>query len=173
MSSLDWFPTLVAAAGDTSIVDELLKGKQFGDSTYWAHLDGYNQINLITGKGSSNRHEIWYFAEANLGAVRIDDFKYVFLDQPQGWFGPKVELDWPQIYNLRLDPFECASVNQAPPSIMQFYAQNFWRFVYAQKEVAKLGQTFIDFPPQQQPSSFNIEQIRNKIQKAIANKMSN
>ncbi len=43
ISSLDWFPTFVAAAGNPNIKEELLKGKQIGDRTYKNHLDGYNQ----------------------------------------------------------------------------------------------------------------------------------
>ena len=70
MSGLDWFPTLVAAAGDPNIVDELKAGKQLGDMTYKVHLDGYNQMDLITGKGPSTRHEIFYFTEGTLSAVR-------------------------------------------------------------------------------------------------------
>ncbi len=77
-SGLDWFPTFVAAAGNPNIVDELKKGKQLGDRTYKVHLDGYNQLDLITGKGPSNRHEIFYFAEGTLGAVRVNDYKYRF-----------------------------------------------------------------------------------------------
>jgi hypothetical protein len=29
----------------------LRKGKQLGDKTYKVYLDGYNQMDLITGKG--------------------------------------------------------------------------------------------------------------------------
>ncbi len=61
-SGLDWFPTLTAAAGNPNITDELLKGVQLGDRTYKNHLDGYNQLDLLTGKGPSKRHELWYFA---------------------------------------------------------------------------------------------------------------
>src|SRR5215813_10579790 len=78
ISGLDWFPTFVAAAGNPNIADELKRGKQLGDQTYKVHLDGYDQTDLITGKGPSKRHEIFYFAETTLGAVRIDDFKYRF-----------------------------------------------------------------------------------------------
>jgi hypothetical protein len=70
------------------------------------HLDGYNQMDLITGKGPSNRHEIFYFAESTLGAVRVNDYKYRFIDQPGGWLGGTVKVDWPILVNLRLDPFE-------------------------------------------------------------------
>ena len=106
ISGLDWFPTLVAAAGNPNIKEELLKGKKIGDRTYKNHLDSYNQMDMITGKGPSKRHEIFYFGESTLGAVRIDDFKYRFIDQPKGWLGAKVHLDVPTLTNLRLDPFE-------------------------------------------------------------------
>ena len=71
-SGLDWFPTFVAAAGDPNIADELKQGKQLGDRTYKVHLDGYDQTALLTGKGPSSRHEIFYFAErhARRGARR-------------------------------------------------------------------------------------------------------
>src|SRR6266849_8650702 len=74
VSGLDWFPTLVAAAGNPNITTELLQGKKLGDTTYKVYLDGYNQMDMITGKGPSNRHEVFYFAESTLGAVRIDDY---------------------------------------------------------------------------------------------------
>jgi hypothetical protein len=62
----------VAAASDPNIVDELLKGRQLGDRTYRVlDLDGYNQMDLITGKGRSARHEILYFIEGILSAVGI------------------------------------------------------------------------------------------------------
>jgi arylsulfatase len=106
MSGLDWFPTFVAAAGNSNIAEELRKGKQLGDKTYKVYLDGYNQMDLITGKGPSARHSIFYFTEGTLSAVRLDDFKYRFTDQPGGWLGGTVKVDWPILTNLRLDPFE-------------------------------------------------------------------
>ena len=106
ISGLDWFPTLLAAVGNPNITEELKKGKQMGDRTYKVHLDGYNQMDMITGKGPSNRNEIFYFGESDLGAVRIGDYKYRFIDQPGGWLGDKTKADVPYLTNLRLDPFE-------------------------------------------------------------------
>ena len=63
-------------------------------------------MDLITGKGPSKRNEIFYFTESTLGAVRINDYKYRFIDQPNGWFGATVKVDWPILTNLRLDPLE-------------------------------------------------------------------
>ena len=53
-SGLDWFPTLFAAAGNPNITDQLLKGVKLGDREYKNHLDGYNQMDLLTGKGPSS-----------------------------------------------------------------------------------------------------------------------
>jgi hypothetical protein len=38
-----------------------------------------DQLDMITGKGPSARHEVSYFAESDPAAVRIDDFKYQFI----------------------------------------------------------------------------------------------
>ena len=57
VSGLDWFPTFLAVAGDPNIVEELKNGKQLGDRTYKVHLDGYDQMHVLTGKGPSQRHE--------------------------------------------------------------------------------------------------------------------
>jgi hypothetical protein len=92
MSGMDWFPTFVTAAGNPNITTELLKGKEINGTTYKVHLDGYDQTPMITGKGPSNRHEIFYFGESSLGAVRIDDYKYQFIQQPDGWLGAKFML---------------------------------------------------------------------------------
>src|SRR5690349_16515737 len=135
MSGLDWFPTLVAAAGNPDITEQLLKGVKLGDRTYKNHLDGYNQMDLICGKGPSARHELFYFSGAQLGAVRIDDFKFQFLQQPYGWPGEKTTTDMPSIVNLRQDPFERTpsirgeSLNDSGAGyVNEFFAREFWRF---------------------------------------------
>ena len=45
-SGLDWFPTLVAAAGNPNITQQLLDGVTLNGRTYKNHLDGYNQTDL-------------------------------------------------------------------------------------------------------------------------------
>lgn len=170
-SGLDWFPTLLAAAGDPAIADKLLKGVKLGDRTYKNHLDGYNQMDLLTGKGPTKRHEIFYFGGAELGAVRIDNFKFQFYDQPDGWPGPKVPLDMPLLYNIRQDPFERTPIQNlgqgAADYMMGFYAREFWRFVFVQDVVAKLGETAIEYPPMQDPASFNLAEVKKKIEAQI------
>jgi arylsulfatase len=171
ISGLDWFPTFLAAAGNPNIVEELKKGKKLGDTTYKVHLDGYNQMDMITGKGPSNRHEIFYFGESTLGAVRIDDFKYRFIDQPGGWLGDKTHADVPYLTNLRLDPFERTGwpengTKSGSQEYFQWFKYEFWRFVFVQQQVEKLIMTAIEFPPMQKGASFNLDAVKAKIEAA-------
>jgi arylsulfatase len=168
ISGLDWFPTFLAAAGNPNITEELKKGKQIGDTTFKCHLDGYNQLDMITGKGPSNRNEIWYFGESDLGAVRVGDYKYRFIDQPGGWLGDKIKPEVPTIINLRLDPFERTGFpeNLTKNGSLQYwewYKYEFWRFVLVQDVVEKLAMTAIEFPPMQKGASFNLDAVKEKI----------
>jgi arylsulfatase A-like enzyme len=170
-SGMDWFPTFVAAAGNPNITAELLKGKQMGGQNYKVHLDGYDQTALITGKGPSARHEVLYFTEGTLSAVRIDDYKYRFTDQPGGWLGGTIKVDWPILTNIRLDPFERMGLPNGANGSLAFYnwfAYEFWRFQFVQKEIGKLAQTAIEYPPMQKGASFNLEAVKAQIEKAIA-----
>ena len=165
-SGLDWFPTFVAAAGNPNIVEELKQGKKLGDGQFKVHLDGYNQLDLLTGKGPSSRKEIFYFTEGTLSAARINDFKYRFTDQPNGWLGATVKVDWPILVNLRLDPFERTGMPNGTGGSLAFYdwfAYEFWRFVFVQQEVGKAAETFVDFPPMQKGASFNMEAVKQSI----------
>ena len=176
VSGLDWLPTLVAAAGNPNITQQLLQGVKLGDRTYKNHLDGYNQLALLEGKAPSARHELFYFAGPQLGAVRIDDMKFQFIQQPNGWPGEKITTDMPILTNLRWDPFERypmlrgeTALNGAWGYPMDFYAREFWRFVMVQKAVFDLAQTAIDYPPMQDPASFNLDAVKKQISTMIKN----
>ncbi len=173
-SGLDWLPTLADAAGNPEIAEQLLKGVRLGGSTYKNHLDGYDQMDVLIGKGPSKRHEIFYFGGPHLGAIRIDDLKFQFFQQPWGWPGEKTNTDMPTVVNLRQDPFERTPNlrgeslnNMGGGYINDFYAREFWRFVMVQQYVLKLAQTAIEFPPMQAPASFNLDTIKREIQEKI------
>ncbi|MGC2057715.1 MAG: arylsulfatase [Candidatus Sulfotelmatobacter sp.] len=172
-SGLDWLPTFVAAAGNPNVTEELLKGKPIGDRTYKNHLDGYNQMAAITGKGPSARHEIFYLGESTVGAVRIDHYKFRFIDQPQGWLGEKTHPDVPYITNLRLDPFERTGwpsngTKDGAQQYFDWFKYQFWRFVFVQQVMAKEIQTFLDYPPMQRGASFNLDAIKAEMAKRMA-----
>ena len=171
-SGMDWFPTFLDAAGNPDITDQLLKGVKLGDRTYKNHLDGYDQMAAITGKGPSARHEIFYLGESTVGAVRIDDYKYRFIDQPQGWLGDKTKPDVPYITNLRLDPFERTGwpndgTKEGAQQYFDWFKYQFWRFVFVQQLMAKEIQTFLDYPPMQRGASFNLDAVKAEMAKKM------
>jgi len=173
-SGLDWLPTLAAAAGNPDITDQLLKGVKLGDRTYKNHLDGYNQLALLEGRGPSMRHELFYFAGPHLAALRVDDFKFQFIQQPYGWSEEKITTDMPSIINLRQDPFERTPMIRGESELTgafgygnDFYAREFWRFVVVQQTVFKLAETAVEFPPMQAPATFNLDAIKQQIQEMI------
>jgi arylsulfatase len=86
----------------------------------------------------------------------------------------------PTMVNIRQDPFERTpsigqqSLNDLGGGYMNdFYAREFWRFVSVQEEVKKLALTAIDYPPMQDPASFNLDAVRKEIEAAIKEKPGN
>lgn len=115
MSHLDWFPTLMAAAGDSDIIEKLKKRHQAGDKTFKVHLDGYNFLPRITGEQAKGpRKEFLYFSDDSLltGIPRVERWKFVLAaqraKQQAVWREPFVELRLPLIFDLRMDPYERA-----------------------------------------------------------------
>jgi arylsulfatase A-like enzyme len=156
-------------AGNANIIADLKKGTSIGGTTYKVYIDGYDQTNMLTGKGPSNRHEIFYLGESTSSAVRIDDFEYRFIDQPNGWLGAKTTVDVPYLTNLRLDPFERTGwpqngTKEGAQQYFDWFKYEFWRFVFAQQQVAKLAQAAIEFPPIQKGASFNLEAVKAQIE---------
>jgi arylsulfatase A-like enzyme len=114
---MDWMPTLLDIAGAADVKDKLLTGYKAGAMTYKVHLDGYDLVPYLTGaEAKSPRKEFFYFSdEGDLTGLRYDNFKFVFLEQRavgtmQVWAEPFTHLRVPGIYNLRLDPYERASI---------------------------------------------------------------
>jgi arylsulfatase A-like enzyme len=173
-SGLDWFPTLLAAAGDANVKDRLLKGwqPQGNPTTFKNHLDGYNQLDYLSGGSpKSARTEFYYFNDdGDLVAMRYDDWKIVFAEQrrPGGlvvWANPFTTLRVPKIFNLRMDPYERADV--VSDQYYDFLAKNDYMMVKGQLKAAAFLQTFAEYPPSQRPASFNVEGVRKQVDKVI------
>jgi arylsulfatase A-like enzyme len=167
-SGMDWFPTLLAAAGNSSIKEDLLKGTSVGGKTFKVHLDGYNQLPYLTGQQPhSARHEFFYFNDdGQLVATRVDDWKWVWCEQrvPGGmqvWANPFTCLRFPKIFNLRMDPFERADV--VSDVYYDWMTKNAYLGAYGVKKSAELLQTFLEYPPSQIPDSFSVDQIEERI----------
>jgi arylsulfatase A-like enzyme len=170
VSGLDWFPTLLAAAGDTGVKERLLTGSQIGGTTYKVHLDGYNQLPYLTGQqDKSARKEFVYFNDdGQLVALRVDNWKLVFCEQrTQGtlqiWREPFVCMRGPTMFNLRMDPYERAEITSN--TYNDWMLRRSFLVVPAQAIVGKFMATFKEFPPRQRPSSFSVDQVMEQLQK--------
>ncbi|QOZ12390.1 arylsulfatase [Bradyrhizobium sp. CCBAU 51765] len=163
-AALDWFPTLLAAAGEPDIKNKLLTGYAAAGRTFKVHLDGYNQLPLLTGQQEkSARKEFFYINDdAQLVAMRHENWKMVFCEQKvQGtleiWAAPFVCRRLPKMFNLRLDPYERADVTSN--TYYDWTIQRAFLIVPAQAMVAQFVETFKDFPPRQKPSSFSVDEV--------------
>ena len=78
-----------------------------------------------------------------------------------------MHVDWPILVNLRLDPFERTGMTGSL-FYKDWFAYNFWRFVLVQEVVGKLAESALEFPPMQAGASFNLEAVKDKIDKAMA-----
>jgi arylsulfatase A-like enzyme len=114
----DMLPTLLAAAGEPNVKEELLKGKTIGDRTYKVHLDGYDLAPALKGEGDWPRKEFIYWTDdGSVAALRYNNYKATFLEQKaEGlsvWQQPFAALRTPLLTNLRMDPFERAQEEHA------------------------------------------------------------
>lgn len=171
-SGMDWFPTLLAAAGDTTIKNDLLKGTQIGGKTFKVHLDGYNELPYLTGqKQHADRNEFYYFNDDGvLVAVRFGDWKLNFCEQRQPgqfdiWASPFTCLRVPRMFNLRMDPYEHAQISGS--GYDQWRVENAYLVFQGTMKAAEFLQTFIEYPPSQEPASFSIDQIERDVEAKI------
>ena len=132
---------------------------------------GRHQVPAVRARRPAADGELTKHASRSGDAVRYNDYKYRFTDQPNGWLGATLKVDWPILVNLRLDPFERTGMPSGATGSLAFYnwfAYQFWRFVFVQQVVGELAQTAIDFPPMQKGASFNLEAVKQQIDAAIA-----
>ena len=165
VSHQDWLPTLLRAAGEPDIKNKLLMGHRAGDRTFKVHLDGFDQTDLLAGKGPGLRETLYYFDDnAQLNAMRWNDWKIHFAYQMEGWAGPREALNFPRIINLRTDPYE-TSIDSG--LYTRFFADQLWLFVPVQQEVGKWLMTFREFPPRQATASFTIDLMMQRMQQMM------
>jgi arylsulfatase A-like enzyme len=162
----DMLPTLLAAAGDTTVKEDLLKGRAVGNTSYKVHLDGYNLMPALKSGGTWPRREFIYWTDdGSVAAIRYDQWKVTFLMQNAHgfhvWQKPFEELRAPLITNLRSDPFERAEYEGL--GYTQWAIDRSFLIAPAAAFVGQWLQSFREFPPRQKPGSFNLDRVMEAV----------
>jgi arylsulfatase len=169
----DMFPTLMAAAGDTTVTDDLLKGTKVGNVTYKVHLDGYNLMPAFKGESEWPRKSFIYWTDdGSVAALRYNNWKITFLRQDahglKVWQEPFTKLRAPMLTNLRMDPFELA--RDIGMGYDRWFIEHMYAFAPAGAYVGQWLQSFRDFPPRQKPGSFNLDQVMEAVSQGAGDK---
>ena len=167
--------TLAAVAGEPNVKEKLLTGYRADGKIYKVHLDGYNQLPLLTGKtDKSPRKEIFYFSDdGDLTALRYGDWKLIFMEQKTEetlriWMEPFVMLRIPLIINLRRDPYERGM--KTSNTYLDWLIDRAYLLVPAQAYVGKFLETFREYPPRMKAASFSLDQVMKKLEESIGSK---
>jgi arylsulfatase len=163
----DMLTTLVAAAGDATAKDDLLKGRTIGGTTYKVHLDGYDLGPALRGQAAWPRKEFIYWTDdGSVAALRYENWKVTFLQQEaeglEVWQQPFTPLRAPALTNLRMDPFERAAHENAM-GFQRWYLEHMFTIAPAGAYVGQWLQSFREFPPRQKPGSFNLDRVMEAV----------
>ena len=171
VSHEDWLPTFAAVAGAPDIKDKLLQGVSLNGRSYKNHIDGYNQLDYLTGKTkeSPRREFIYVNDDGQIVAMRYDAWKAVFLENRgqafEVWREPFTELRVPLLFNLRRDPFEKAQHNSN--TYNDWFLDRVFLLAPMQQVAAKFLVSMKEYPPSQTPGSFNLEKVQKQIEASI------
>ena len=183
-ASLDWLPTFVEIAGGAK-GNELKARIEAGQypGIVKTTLDGVNQIDYLTGRAEkSARDTFFYYSGKDPSAVRYKNWKMYFAmvsDAPAGFTVGVVPYHWTQVVNIKRDPFEISIGSQyktlfgmggaiASPSTAYVYDWNM--LPIGQALWLKELETYIPFPPLQNPASYNLDQVLQQVRDMKTNR---
>ena len=169
----DMMPTLLAAVGDTTVKEDLLKGRKVGDMTYKVHLDGYNLLPCFKGEGRM----------AAQGVPLLDrrrQCRRAALQQLEDHF-PQAECSRlaclaaalrgaarPAHCNLRMDPVRASGIrgDGLRRLVYRPHVRVRARRWLRRAVVAELPR----FPPRMKPGSFSLDRVMDAMTKGAQSK---
>jgi|SRR6476660_6451154 len=125
-----------------------------------------------------------YYSGKDPSAVRYKNWKMYFAmvsDAPAGFINGVVPYHWTQVVNIKRDPFE-TSIGSFDKTLMgnggaiaapvTAYQYDWNMLPIGQALWLKELQTYIDFPPLQNPASYNLEQAMQQVREMKSNDLS-
>lgn len=179
-AALDWLPTFVNIAGGAK-GDALKKRIEAGQypGIVKTTLDGVDQTEYLSGRSEkSARDTFFYYSGKDPSAVRYKNWKIYFTmvsDAPQGFISGALPYHWAQVVNIKRDPFETSIGAQyktlmgmggviGSPSTAYVYDWNM--LPIGQALWLKELESYIAYPPLQDPASYNLDQVLQQIKQA-------
>jgi arylsulfatase len=176
-ASLDWLPTFVEIAGGAK-GNELKARIEAGQypGIVKTTLDGVNQIDYLTGRSQkSARDTFFYYSGKDPSAVRYKNWKMYFAmvsDNPAGFLVGVMPYHWTQVVNIKRDPFETSIGSQfktlfgqagALAGPVTAYVYDWNMLPIGQALWLRELETYVNFPPLQDPASYNLEQVMQQV----------
>ena len=176
-ASLDWVPTLVNIAGGDkgdALNRRIMAGSYPG--IVKTKLDGVDQTEYLAGRSEkSARDTFFYYSGKDPSAVRYKNWKIYFAmvsDAPAGFISGVLPFHWAQVVNIKRDPFETSIGSQyktlmglggsiGSPSTAYVYDWNM--LPIGQALWLKELESYKEFPPMQDPASYNLDQVMQQI----------
>jgi arylsulfatase A-like enzyme len=179
-AALDWLPTFVNIGGGAK-GDALKKRIEAGQypGIVKTTLDGVDQTEYLSGRSEkSARDTFFYYSGKDPSAVRYKNWKIYFTmvsDNPAGFISGALPYHWAQVVNIKRDPFETSIGSQyktlmgmggviGSPSTAYVYDWNM--LPIGQALWLKELESYIAYPPLQDPASYNLDQVLQQIKQA-------
>jgi arylsulfatase len=154
------------------VKEKMLKGYEADGKTFKLHLDGFNQLPLLTGESDKGaRRAFFYFSDdGDCVAIRFENWKAIFMEQRapgtlRVWAEPFTPLRVPKLYDLRADPYEQADITSN--TYYEWTLEQGYLLFAASTVTGQFLETFKDFPPSQRAASFTIDQAMEKMKQNL------
>ena len=176
-AALDWVPTFVDIAGGPKgdgLKQQIEAGQYPG--IVKTTLDGVDQVEYLAGRSEkSARDTFFYYSNKVPSAVRYKNWKMYFgmvAQNPEGAFRGVVPYAWTQVVNIKRDPFETSigshtktfqGAGGALGGPVTAYVYDWNLLPIGQALWLKELETYVKFPPLQNPASYNLDQVLQQV----------